>query len=503
MTATQVDVLIVGAGVSGIGAACHLTRDGKGQSYLILERRHALGGTWDLFRYPGIRSDSDMSTFGYNFRPWTARTVLADGPSIRAYVEATADEYRVRDNIRFGQHVLDAAWSTATGRWTVHARNEATGEIDTYTARFLLGCTGYYNYDEGFRPEFPGESDFAGPIIHPQHWPEDLDYAGKKVVVIGSGATAVTLVPAMAATAGHVTMLQRSPTYIIALPGEDKIAAWMRKFLPEMVVYRLSRIRNIGIQRFSYALSRKYPNFMRKVVLGAARRQLGPDADLRNFTPSYDPWDQRLCVVPDGDLFRAVRDGKAEVVTDTIDTFTESGIRLASGRHLDADIVISATGLQIQMLGGASVEIDGRPLHLNTVVTYKGVLVETVPNAAMIFGYTNASWTLKADIAAEYAVRLLNYLDENGYQKVVAEATDADRGTDSVLGSLRSGYVQRGDAGMPRQGTRAPWAVLNNYIRDAPTLKRARFDDGILQFSRPRPVLVRDTGAASAARHAQ
>ena len=496
MTATHVDVLIVGAGISGIGAACHLTRDGHGQSYLILERRHALGGTWDLFRYPGIRSDSDMSTFGFNFRPWTDSKVLADGPSIRAYVEDTADEYRVRQNIRFGQHVLDASWSSVAGLWTVRAKNETSGEIDTYTARFLLGCTGYYNYDAGFRPDFPGESSFRGPIIHPQHWPEDLDYSGKKVVVIGSGATAVTLVPAMAPTAAHVTMLQRSPTYIVSLPAVDKIAAAMRKFLPEMTVYRLSRIRNIGIQRLSYVASRKYPNFMRKVIVGGARRQLGPDADLRDFSPTYRPWDQRLCVVPDGDLFRVIREGKADVVTDTVDTFTETGIRLKSGKEIEADIIVAATGLQIQMLGGATLEVDGEPLHLNEVLTYKSVLIEGVPNAAMIFGYTNASWTLKADIAAQYAVRLLNYLDQNGYQKVVARAQPSDRGTDSVLGSLDSGYVRRGNEHMPRQGTRPPWIVLNNYIRDAQTLKRARFDDGLLEFSRSRPVLVKDSATS-------
>jgi len=500
MTETSVDVLIIGAGISGIGAACHLTRDGRGQSYLILERRHTIGGTWDLFRYPGIRSDSDMSTFGFNFRPWTASKVLADGPSIREYVEATANEYHVYDNIRFGQFVQHASWSTATGRWTVTARNDATGEVDTYTARFLLGCTGYYNYDEGYRPQFPGEERFSGPIVHPQHWPDDLDYADKEVVVIGSGATAVTLVPAMASTAGHVTMLQRSPTYIISLPAVDKIAAWMRKFLPEMAVYRLSRIRNIGIQRLSYSVSRRYPNFMRKVVVGSARRHLPPDYDLTNFTPKYNPWDQRLCVVPDGDLFRAIRDGKADVVTDAIETFTETGVRLSSGRELPADVIVSATGLQIQMLGGATVDVDGEPLRLNEVLTYKSVLIEGVPNAAMIFGYTNASWTLKADIAAQYAVRLLNYLDEHGYQQVVPRAEPGDHGTDSVLGSLESGYVMRGNAHMPRQGTKAPWIVLNNYIRDAQTLKRARFDDGLLQFSRPRPMLVKNTESGAAGR---
>jgi cation diffusion facilitator CzcD-associated flavoprotein CzcO len=494
---THVDVLIVGAGISGIGAACHLTREAPRKSYVILERRHAIGGTWDLFRYPGIRSDSDMSTFGYNFRPWTDRKVLADGASIRAYVEATADEYRVRDHITFGTRVLHASWSSSEGRWTVSAMDEASGRASTYTCSFLLGATGYYNYDAGFRPEFAGEQDFTGTIVHPQHWPEDLDYAGKKVVVIGSGATAVTLVPAMADSAEHVTMLQRSPTYIIALPAVDKIAATMRRFLPEMSVYRLSRIRNIGIQRASYAFSRRFPDRMRKIVLGAARRQLGPDADLRNFTPSYNPWDQRLCVVPDGDLFRAIRQGKAEVVTDTIETFTASGIRLSSGRELEADIVVCATGLQIQMLGGATLDVDGHTVSLNELLTYKGVLIENVPNAAMIFGYTNASWTLKADIAAEYAIRLMKHMDSNGYRQVVARAKPSDHGTDSILGSLASGYVRRGNSQMPRQGTRAPWIVLNNYMRDAPTLRRAKFDDGLLEFARPRPTLVKETDSLS------
>ncbi|MCW2498076.1 NAD(P)/FAD-dependent oxidoreductase [Jatrophihabitans sp.] len=493
MTAAHVDVLIIGAGISGIGAACHLTREAPHKSYTILERRHAIGGTWDLFRYPGIRSDSDMSTFGFNFRPWTERKVLADGASIRAYVEATADEYRVRERIRFGSHVLDASWSSADSRWTVRATDEASGEIESYTCSFLLGATGYYDYDAGYRPEFPGEQDFAGPVVHPQHWPEDLDYAGKKVVVIGSGATAVTLVPAMAPDAGHVTMLQRSPTYIVSLPAVDKIAAAMRKFLPEMAVYRLSRIRNIGIQRASYSFSRRFPGTMRKIVVGGVRRQLGPDADLRHFTPSYDPWDQRLCVVPNGDLFRVIRDGKADVVTDTIERFTATGIRLTSGVELDADVIVAATGLQIQMLGGAQLIVDGEPVRLNELLTYKGVLIENVPNAAMIFGYTNASWTLKADIAAEYAIRLMKHMDGSGYRQVVARAQPGDHGTESLLGSLDSGYVRRGNPYMPRQGTRAPWIVLNNYLRDAPALRRARFDDGALEFSRSRPTLVRSS----------
>jgi cation diffusion facilitator CzcD-associated flavoprotein CzcO len=506
MTTKHVDVLIVGAGISGIGAACHLTRDCPGKSYLILERRHSVGGTWDLFRYPGVRSDSDMFTFGYNFRPWTDSKVLADGERIRHYVDATVEEYRVREHIQFGRKVLDASWSSISGLWTVTATNEDTGETETYTAGFLLGCTGYYNYDTGYRPHFPGEETFKGQTVHPQHWPEDLDYSDKKVVVIGSGATAVTLVPAMAPTAAHVTMLQRSPTYIVSLPAVDKISAAMRKILPDMAVYRISRARNIVLQRVMYNFARARPKQMRKLVLAGARRQLGPDADLKHFSPTYDPWDQRLCVVPDGDLFRTIRNGQATVVTDHIQCITENGIQLKSGATIEADIIVSATGLEIQMLGGTTLHVDGEPLAVHDVLTYKSVMIENVPNAAMIFGYTNASWTLKADIAVEFACRIINHMDANGYQQVVARAQPGDRGDGSILGSLQSGYVERGKAAMPRQGTKAPWIVLNNYLRDAPTLRRTKLEDGLLQFSRARPTLVTDAGAAVApavGRHAR
>ena len=484
MPDNHVDVLIIGAGISGIGAACHLTRDFPQRSYHILERRQAIGGTWDLFRYPGIRSDSDMYTFGFNFRPWRATKVLADGTSIREYVNATADEYGVREHITFGRKVVAADWSTRSGRWTVTALDESSGASETWTCDFLMACTGYYSYDNGYRPEFPGEHDFAGTVVHPQHWPADLDYSGKRVVVIGSGATAVTLVPAMAETAAHVTMLQRSPTYILSLPAVDKISLGLQKVLPDRIVYRLARGRNIVIQRALYALARRRPRFVRKVILAGARRQLGPEADLTHFTPKYDPWDQRLCIVPDGDLFAAIRQGRAEVVTDTIETFTRTGVRTSSGRELQADVIVTATGLQVELLGGAHVTVDESPVPLNQVMTYKGVLVEDVPNFAFVFGYTNASWTLKADIACEYVARLLRFMDGHGYTRVVPRGSDDVRGRESVLSSLKSGYVRRGDGQLPRQGTAPPWIVLNNYLRDAPMLRHSRIDDGVLQFER-------------------
>jgi cation diffusion facilitator CzcD-associated flavoprotein CzcO len=487
MPAVHVDVLIIGAGISGVAVACHLTRECPDKSYAILERRQGVGGTWDLFRYPGIRSDSDMYTFGFNFRPWTEPKILADGPSIRRYVTETAAEYGVDEHITFGRKVISASWSTPDGRWSVESVDEATGATHQMTATVLVSCTGYYDYDNGYRPEFPGEARFGGRLVHPQHWPDDLDYAGKKVVIIGSGATAVTLVPAMADAAAHVTMLQRSPTYIVSLPSVDKISLALARVLPDSVVYKLARGRNIAIQRAIYALAKARPNLVRSVVLKGAQRRLAGSSDLANFTPKYDPWDQRLCVVPDGDLFRSVREGKADLVTGTIKSFTETGIELDSGDVLEADIVVTATGLQVQMLGGTAVDIDGEPLVLNRAVTYKGVLLEGVPNAAIIFGYTNASWTLKADLSGEYVCRLLNHMDEHGYTQFVTHARDADRSEHSLMSGLNSGYVRRGNDRMPRQGTNGPWMVRNNYLRDTSMLRRGAIEDDVLTFSTAEP----------------
>ncbi|RBO94052.1 flavin-containing monooxygenase [Nocardia puris] len=484
----HVDVLIIGAGLSGIGMACHLTRERTGRSYAILERRTAIGGTWDLFRYPGIRSDSDMYTFGYGFRPWIGTKVLADGPNIRQYVEDTAAEYGVTEHIRFGRKVTTVEWSTADELWTVTALDEGTGETEVWTANFVVGCTGYYDYDKGYRPEFPGEADFRGRIVHPQHWPEDLDYTGKRVVVIGSGATAITLIPAMAPDAAHVTMLQRSPTYITALPADDPVAVGLKVAkVPSKIAYRLGRARNIALQRASFQLSRTNPEAAKKLLLAAVRLQVGSDIDMRHFTPSYDPWDQRLCVVPNGDLFKVLRSGKASIVTDRIETFTENGIRLASGEELEADIVISATGLTVQMLGGATLAVDGEPVVTRDRVVYKGALLDGLPNFMMVLGYTNASWTLKADLAAKFLCRVLNRMRDKGFTKFEVTARPEDRGVDSLMGgALTSGYIKRGDAVMPRQGTNGPWKVINNYFRDRALLEKAPIEDGVLTFTAKR-----------------
>ncbi|MBW0147993.1 flavin-containing monooxygenase [Marinobacter arenosus] len=495
MNEQHFDVLIIGAGVSGIGMACHLRRDCPGKSFAILERRQSLGGTWDLFRYPGIRSDSDMFTFGYNFRPWVGGKVLADGASIKQYVQETAREHDVDRHIRYGLAVKTADWSSVDKCWRVTAEHEATGETQTYTANFLVGCTGYYNYDHGYTPDFPGESEFKGQIVHPQHWPEDLDYAGKKVVVIGSGATAITLVPTMAEQAGHVTMLQRSPTYLMPLPSTDKLALGLQKVLPDSVAYKLTRARNVAISRFLYQRSRKSPRFMRRMFLGIIKRQVNGQADMRHFTPDYDPWDQRLCVVKDGDLFTALKTGKASIATDHIERFTETGIRLKSGEELEADIIVPATGLEIQMLGGIKPTVDGQAVLMKDKVIYKNVMVEGMPNAGMIFGYTNISWTLKVDIAAEYLCRLMNLMDKRGYRVVMARDTENSRGEDTILGALNSGYVKRAADRLPRQGTHGPWKASQNYLEDVKILRFEPIEDGFLEFDGKRThASARDTG---------
>ncbi|MXI68649.1 SidA/IucD/PvdA family monooxygenase [Mycobacterium tuberculosis] len=402
------DVLIIGAGLSGIGTACHVTAEFPDKTIALLERRERLGGTWDLFRYPGVRSDSDMFTFGYKFRPWRDVKVLADGASIRQYIADTATEFGVDEKIHYGLKVNTAEWSSRQCRWTVAGVHEATGETRTYTCDYLISCTGYYNYDAGYLPDFPGVHRFGGRCVHPQHWPEDLDYSGKKVVVIGSGATAVTLVPAMAGSnpgsAAHVTMLQRSPSYIFSLPAVDKISEVLGRFLPDRWVYEFGRRRNIAIQRKLYQACRRWPKLMRRLLLWEVRRRLGRSVDMSNFTPNYLPWDERLCAVPNGDLFKTLASGAASVVTDQIETFTEKGILCKSGREIEADIIVTATGLNIQMLGGMRLIVDGAEYQLPEKMTYKGVLLENAPNLAWIIGYTNASWTLKSDIAGAYLV---------------------------------------------------------------------------------------------------
>ena len=481
MSPDHVDVLIVGAGLSGIGAACHLREQCPDKTFAILEARDSMGGTWDLFRYPGIRSDSDMLTLGYTFRPWRDTRTLADGPAILDYVKSTAREHDVESHIRYGHRVTGMEWSTETARWT--AGYEHDGRAGELTARFVFMCTGYYRYDEGYTPDFPGREDFAGTIIHPQHWPEDLDYAGKRVVVIGSGATAVTLVPAMADETEHITMLQRSPTYVVALPGVDPIAKLFSKVLPVRLRYPLLRWKNILMMMGSYQLSRRRPQLMKRFIREGARRLLpeGYDVD-KHFKPRYDPWDERMCVVPDGDLFKAIRHGKADIVTDTIERFDETGIALSSGEHLDADIIVTATGLQALPLSGMRLTVDGEAVHLPDRMAYKGVLLSGVPNVALVVGYTNASWTLKCDLTCQYACRLINHMDEHGYDFCVPER---DPNVPAVpFLDLKSGYVKRALPLFPQQGDRAPWRLKQNYFVDVVNLRLKPLEDGALRFAR-------------------
>ncbi|MFI4938914.1 MAG: flavin-containing monooxygenase [Burkholderiales bacterium] len=477
------DILIVGAGLSGIGTACQLQQAFPHKSIGIVERRNSIGGTWDLFRYPGIRSDSDMFSFGFNFRPWNELKTLADGPSIKNYIEQTAREYGVLDKIHYGLKSTHANWDSKKKSWTVTAVHEATGEARKLTARFLALCTGYYNYDAGFLPTFPGEELYKGQKIHPQFWPEKLDYTGKKVVVIGSGATAVTLVPAMAEKAGHVTMLQRSPSYIFSLPGYDKITEALMKILPEKWAFGMARRRNILIQRWLYLACRRWPQFMRSFLLKHVQKRIGQHVDMRHFTPKYMPWDERLCAVPDCDLFNALRAGKASVETDHIDTFTKTGIRLQSGKELDADIIVTATGLNVQMLGGMELSLDHRVRPFNQAMIYKGVMVEDLPNLAWVFGYTNASWTLKSDLAAMYMIRLLKHMEKHGLNVAIpGDVTQCKRDI-AMLDSLQSGYVRRALDALPRQGNKYPWQVDMHYGKDKKMLLEQPIVDGILFFN--------------------
>ncbi|MFL6158398.1 MAG: flavin-containing monooxygenase [Marmoricola sp.] len=483
MTSHHVDVLVIGAGISGIGTACRLRREHPERSIAILDRREQIGGTWDLFRYPGIRSDSDMYSMAFDFRPWQQPKLLSDAGSIRQYLHETAVEYDVERLITFGRRVRRADWSSAGARWTVEVEDLADGGTESWTCSFLVTCTGYYDYDAGYLPEFPGSADFQGQVVHPQFWPDDLDYAGKEVVVIGSGATAVTMVPAMAPSAAHVTMLQRSPTYMFKVPVRDSLAAALSKVLPESLVYRFVKWRWVTFQRVTFKACRRWPKVMRWWLLRSVRKEVGDGVDMAHFTPRYNPWDERVCAVSDGDLFAGVADGSISVVTDTIDRFTPTGIRLSSGRELPADVVVTATGLQVQMLGGFDLYVDGERRDLHDQLVYKGVLIEGVPNMVWVFGYTNASWTLKVDIAGEYLCRLLTYLDAHDKSVVVARDHGDNLLDESMLDILDSGYARRARAVVPRQGRQDPWRMEMNYKRDAQVLLTDPIADGILEFS--------------------
>ena len=473
------DVIIVGAGLSGIGAACQLKMACPRKSVVILEGREAMGGTWDLFRYPGVRSDSDMYTLGYRFRPWRDAKAIADGPAIRNYINETASEFGVDKKIRYGHRVSRASWSSDDALWNVEVQ---TSDGDTqFTCNFLYLCTGYYDYESGYTPEWTGVENFQGKIIHPQKWPEDLDYAGKRVVVIGSGATAVTLVPAMADKASHVTMLQRSPTYIMTLPSEDPIAKFLRRTLPERTAYAITRWKNVFIQMFFYTLSRKRPETMKRLIAKGVEREVGGACDPKHFTPSYNPWDQRLCLVPDSDLFRVIREGSASIVTDEIEAFTENGLRLKSGEHLDADIIVTATGLNLKLMAGLRLVVDGVPVDLSKTMAYKGMMYSDVPNAASAFGYTNASWTLKCDLTAEYVCRVLNYMDRNGFVQCTPRKRDPSLKEERVL-DFTSGYVLRALDTLPSQGSKTPWRLHQNYVKDLSMLRYGKVDDGTMEF---------------------
>jgi cation diffusion facilitator CzcD-associated flavoprotein CzcO len=482
------DVLIMGAGLSGIDAGHHLQKLCPTKSYIILEQRERIGGTWDLFRYPGIRSDSDMLTMGYSFRPWTSPKAISPGADIREYVEATAREEGIDRHIRFRHRIERASWSSQTAKWTVDAVRTLPGgrsEAVMLTCNFLFSCAGYYRYSSGYLPDFPDAGRFRGRLVHPQAWPEDLDYTGKRVLIIGSGATAVTLLPAMAETAGHVTMLQRSPTYIISLPGHDAIANFLRRILPSVWAYRISRLKNVGFMIYLYQLARRFPNFLKTALIRKVREELGPDYDVEtHFTPRYNPWEQRLCLVPDSDMFQAIRAGRASVVTGGIDAFTEKGIRLKSGQELEADIVITATGLVMQTFGGAELWVDGRKVDPGRKLAYKGVMMSDVPNMASVFGYINASWTLKADLICSYVCRLLKAMDRKDMRQVTPRPRE-QHAVAPFVEHFSSGYIQRAIANWPKQGSKPPWRVHQNYIRDKIALEWSRLEDGYLEFSGP------------------
>jgi monooxygenase len=476
-----VDVLVIGAGISGISAACHLSRSCPTKSYAILEQRDQLGGTWDLFRYPGIRSDSDMQTLGFRFRPWTGTKSIADGPDILRYLNDTAREHRIGDKMKFGRRVRHAAWSTKDAEWTVEVDSPEGRE--QWTANYLWMCAGYYNYDAGFTPEFAGIESFTGQVIHPQHWPQDFDGTGKRLVVIGSGATAFTLVPSLAQHADHVTMLQRSPTFVVLIPSVNKTANRLRRVLPEKAAYWIVRWINVFLSALSFSAARRWPKLTKKWLIGMVRKQLPPGFDVeRHFTPRYNPWDQRICAVPDGDFFRAIKSGLVSIKTDHIESFTATGITLKSGDVLACDVIITATGLVVQMFGGATLSVDGKSIASGDLLAYKGIMYANVPNLSVTFGYTNASWTLKADLTSEYTCRLLNHMLQTNSKIAVPRlahgAVEEDRAPE-----FTPGYFQRAAAIMPKQGKRKPWRLDENYLLDIRTLRHGKLEDGVMEFS--------------------
>ena len=494
MAGEHFDVVVVGAGISGIGAGYHLQTMSPNRSYVILEGRDDIGGTWDLFRYPGVRSDSDMHTLGYSFKPWTAAKAIADGPSILSYLRETMTEHRIDRHVRFRHLVSKAEWSSDESRWTVHATNN--GEPVTFTCNFLFMCSGYYSYRGGFTPEFAGREQFHGEVLHPQAWPEDFDATGKRIVVIGSGATAMTLVPALSKAAGHVTMLQRSPTYVVARPDTDAVANTLRKALPDSVAYRITRRKNVVMQQFFYGRTRKEPAKVKAQLLALTRKQLGPDYDVdKHFTPSYNPWDQRLCLVPNADLFEAIRSGKASVVTDEIETWTEAGITLKSGETVEADVIVTATGLQMVTLGEMEFDVDGAPVDFAETWTYKGFAYSDVPNLASSFGYINASWTLRSDLICEYVCRLLNHMEQTGSTQCTPRLRPSDTSMPSRpwITDFSAGYMQRVMDRLPKQGDREPWINPQNYTRDKKMFRKGVVEDGVMRFTRSRvPVVAGD-----------
>ena len=469
------DIIIVGAGLSGVGAACHLERKNPEKSYVIFEAREELGGTWSLFKYPGIRSDSDMYTFGFSFKTWDNPKSFADAPNILKYLNEAANEYRIKDKIKYQTKVLKANFDTQNKIWSITTINKV-GNEEIYHSRFLFSCTGYYNYDEGYTPDYNGIENYEGEIIHPQHWPENLDYKNKRVVVIGSGATAVTIVPEMADETSEITMLQRSPTYVGAFPNKDKYAELFKKYFPKKVAHKLIRFKNIFVQILFFQACKIWPNYMKKLLVKAAQRKLGNFPAKPHFEPNYNPWDQRFCVAPDGDLFRAIREGKANVITDKIDSFNKKGIKLVSGKNLEADIIISATGLKLLAFGGSKISIDNSPYNPSDAITYKGLMLSGLPNCIFFAGYTNASWTLKSDLTSEYASRLFNLMDKKNYSFFMPKIEKQNMNITPLL-NLNSGYIHRSSHLFPKQGSKLPWKLYQNYFFDYTMLRINKIRD--------------------------